>query len=66
MPALRRIRAYAPRVSIVLACGDTGGVGGRLLGQRADALLQKPFARGDLFRAVQQGLLQRRVRAGRR
>src|SRR5437763_11236901 len=56
LAALRRLRGCAPGVSVVLACGNTGGVGGRLLGKRADALLRKPFDRNELFQAVRQGL----------
>jgi CheY-like chemotaxis protein len=54
--ALRRIRAYAPRVGVVLMCRHTDGVGGRILGKQADAHLCRPFDRGTLFMAIEQGL----------
>jgi CheY-like chemotaxis protein len=60
LAALRWFRRFAPQVAVVLVCENFGGAGGIVLARRADGVLQRPFARNELLRAVQRGLEPRR------
>jgi two-component system OmpR family response regulator len=62
LAATVRLRAVAPRVAVVLVCGNTEGAGGLVLARQADGVLRRPFRRGELLRAVQGGLERQRQR----
>jgi len=50
------LRDFASQVAVLLDCGNPAGGGGPALARRADGVLQRPFDRVELLRAVGQGL----------